>query len=99
MEEDQMANSLGENAVVIGGSLAGLMTARVLAEHFDSVTVLERDHIESAPALHKSIPQGNHVHGLLLSGQEAMASLYPELFPNLAGCGKTSITHSKSIYR
>jgi glycine/D-amino acid oxidase-like deaminating enzyme len=61
-----MANRLGEHAVVIGGSLAGLMTARVLADHFDSVTVLERDHIESRPALHRSIPQGNHLHGLLL---------------------------------
>jgi flavin-dependent dehydrogenase len=37
-----MTNHLGQQAVVIGGSLAGLMTARVLAEHFDSVVVLER---------------------------------------------------------
>jgi flavin-dependent dehydrogenase len=55
-----MAN-LGQNAAVIGGSLAGLMTARVLADYFESVTVLERDPIESGPALHKSIPQGNHL--------------------------------------
>jgi phytoene dehydrogenase-like protein len=33
---------LGQDAVVVGGSLAGLMTARVLADYFDSVTVLER---------------------------------------------------------
>ncbi len=43
-----MAN-LGEHAVVIGGSLAGLMSARVLADHFESVTVLERDHIDPGP--------------------------------------------------
>src|SRR6266849_8760818 len=72
-----MPKRLGENAVVIGGSLAGLMTARVLADHFESVTVLERDHIESRPALHKSIPHGNHLHGLLLGGQQVMASLFP----------------------
>jgi 2-polyprenyl-6-methoxyphenol hydroxylase-like FAD-dependent oxidoreductase len=71
-----MAN-LGQHAVVIGGSLAGLMTARVLADHFESVTVLERDQIEMGPALHRSIPQGNHLHGLLLAGQQVMASLYP----------------------
>jgi 2-polyprenyl-6-methoxyphenol hydroxylase-like FAD-dependent oxidoreductase len=29
-------------ALVIGGSLAGLVTARVLADHVDHVTVLER---------------------------------------------------------
>jgi menaquinone-9 beta-reductase len=39
---DGMAHHFGEQAVVIGGSLAGLMTARVLADHFDAVTVLER---------------------------------------------------------
>lgn len=82
-----MPKRLGENAVVIGGSLAGLMTARVLADHFESVTVLERDHIDSRPALHKSIPQGNHVHGLLPGGQRAMALLYPDLFTNLEKSG------------
>ncbi len=82
-----MPKRLGENAVVIGGSLAGLMTARVLADHFESVTVLERDHIESRPALHKSIPQGNHVHGLLPSGRQAMSSFYPNLFTNLEKSG------------
>jgi hypothetical protein len=53
------------------------MTARVLADHFESVTVLERDQIEMGPALHRSIPQGNHLHGLLLAAQQVMASLYP----------------------
>jgi len=60
---------LGQQAVVIGGSLTGLMTARVLADHFDWVTILERDHIDDRPALHQSIPQGHHLHGLLLGGQ------------------------------
>ena len=73
-----MADRLGRHAVVIGGSLAGLMTARVLADHFDQVTILERDQIGDNPAVHKSIPQGNHLHALLLGGQQAMSSLYPD---------------------
>jgi 2-polyprenyl-6-methoxyphenol hydroxylase-like FAD-dependent oxidoreductase len=81
-----MAN-FGENAVVIGGSLAGLMTARVLADYFESVTVLERDRIESGPSLHKSIPQGNHLHGLLLGGQRVMESLYPNFLGRLDELG------------
>lgn len=72
-----MADHFGQQAVVIGGSLAGLMTARLLADHFDTVTIFERDHIENRPALHQSIPQGNHLHGLLLGGQQVMAALYP----------------------
>jgi 2-polyprenyl-6-methoxyphenol hydroxylase-like FAD-dependent oxidoreductase len=72
-----MTHRLGHHAVVIGGSLAGLMTARVLTDHFDAVTVLERDSIDAQPGVHKSIPQGNHLHGLLRGGQQVMASLYP----------------------
>jgi glycine/D-amino acid oxidase-like deaminating enzyme len=33
----------GERAVVLGGSIGGLFAARVLADHFESVTVIERD--------------------------------------------------------
>ena len=31
------------DAIVIGGSMAGLLAARVLADHFETVTVIERD--------------------------------------------------------
>jgi flavin-dependent dehydrogenase len=34
--------SWGECAIVIGGSLAGLITARVFADYFTQVLVLER---------------------------------------------------------
>ncbi len=34
---------LGEHAIVIGGSMAGLLAARVLSESYDRVTVLDRD--------------------------------------------------------
>jgi 2-polyprenyl-6-methoxyphenol hydroxylase-like FAD-dependent oxidoreductase len=82
-----MENRLGQHAVVIGGSLAGLMTARVLADHFDAVTILERDHIEDRPMLHQSIPQGNHLHTLLLGGQQVMAWLYPGFVNRLETLG------------
>jgi 2-polyprenyl-6-methoxyphenol hydroxylase-like FAD-dependent oxidoreductase len=82
-----MTSHLGEHAVVIGGSIAGLMSARVLADYFDSVTVLERDQIDSAPAVHKSIPQGNHVHGIWPSGMGVMTSLYPGFLAKLEQLG------------
>jgi 2-polyprenyl-6-methoxyphenol hydroxylase-like FAD-dependent oxidoreductase len=86
-EKTQMTSSLGHHAIVIGGSLAGLMTAAVLADHFDRVTVFERDLIEDCPVLHKSVPQGNHVHALLLGGQNVMSSLYPGFTEELKRLG------------
>jgi 2-polyprenyl-6-methoxyphenol hydroxylase-like FAD-dependent oxidoreductase len=53
----EMPNHFDQQAVVIGGSLTGLMTARVLADHFDRVTILERDHIDDRPACINLFPR------------------------------------------
>jgi 2-polyprenyl-6-methoxyphenol hydroxylase-like FAD-dependent oxidoreductase len=82
-----MMSNLGHHAIVIGGSMAGLMGAAVLANHFDRVTVFERDRIDDRPVLHKSVPQGNHVHALLLGGQNVMSSLYPGFTEELKKLG------------
>jgi hypothetical protein len=68
---------LGDHAVVIGGSIAGLITARALVDYFNQIKVLERDEIEDRPTIHKSIPQGNHLHGLRQGRQQVLSSLYP----------------------
>lgn len=41
--EQKLAIKSGMHALVIGGSMAGLLAARVLANHFDRVTIVERD--------------------------------------------------------
>ena len=77
------------------------MTARVLADHFDTVTVLERDRVANGRTLHQSIPQGSHVHGLLLGGQQVMASLYPGFIEKLETLGADSqgfLAFAKSLH-
>jgi 2-polyprenyl-6-methoxyphenol hydroxylase-like FAD-dependent oxidoreductase len=90
-----MMKHLGQHAVVIGGSMVGLMTTRVLADHFDQVTVLERDQLDERPAVHKSIPQGHHVHGLLLSGKQVLSSLYPDFTTTLEQLGAVRLRVGK----
>jgi len=53
------------HAVVVGGSLAGMLAARVLSDHFDDVTLLERDRFPETPTPRKGLPQGRHAHDLL----------------------------------
>jgi 2-polyprenyl-6-methoxyphenol hydroxylase-like FAD-dependent oxidoreductase len=91
-----MAN-LGEHAIVIGGSIAGLMTAKVLADFFDRVTVLERDHLENQPETRKAIPQGNHYHALLLGGQQVLSSLYPGFIERLNQLGAVPYRLGKEV--
>ena len=55
-------------AIVMGGSMAGLLAARVLSDHFDHVTVIERDRFPEGPEHRKGVPQGRHFHILLKRG-------------------------------
>lgn len=65
------------HAIVIGGSIAGLLAARVLSEHFTQVTIIERDPLPEGPELRKGTPQARHGHGLLAGGYQIMARLFP----------------------
>jgi 2-polyprenyl-6-methoxyphenol hydroxylase-like FAD-dependent oxidoreductase len=86
-----MTKTFGLRAVVAGGSIAGLITARVLSEYFDQVVVLDQDKIEDRPVVHKSVPQGHHLHALLQGGLRAVSSLYPSFTEDLRQLGATRI--------
>ena len=77
----EIGSSCPENrhAVVLGGSLAGLLAARVLSDHFEHVTLIERDVYPDSPETRRGIPQANHVHGLLLRGRQVLEQLFPGL--------------------
>ncbi|MGH8902613.1 MAG: FAD-dependent oxidoreductase, partial [Egibacteraceae bacterium] len=76
------------HAVVIGGSLSGLAAARVLTDHFEQVTLVERDRFpQEGPAFRKGVPQSRHVHILLPSGQAALEQLFPGLQDDLSAAG------------
>jgi 2-polyprenyl-6-methoxyphenol hydroxylase-like FAD-dependent oxidoreductase len=92
-----MDECLGQHAVVIGGSMAGMMTARVLADYFNSVTVLERDRLDDRPSLHKSIPQGHHYHALLLGGQQVLSALFEGFADELHGLGSVRYRLGKEV--
>lgn len=70
-------------AIVVGGSLAGLLAARVLADHFPRVLLLERDELARSAEPRTAVPQGRHVHVLLQRGQQIVAGLFPDLLPAL----------------
>lgn len=77
------AQFIGQHAVVIGGSIAGLTAARVLSEHFERVTLVERDQLTDVIAPRKGVPQGRHLHGFLKKGELLLESLFPDLIPAL----------------
>ncbi|WP_104987701.1 FAD-dependent oxidoreductase [Sorangium cellulosum] len=81
----------GRRAVVIGGSLAGLVAARVLADHFDEVIVIERDGIpDDLREPRKGVPQSRQLHGLLARGEKILNDLFPGLTEDLVADGAVS---------
>ena len=72
-----MAEPNRQHAVVLGGSIAGLMAARVLSDHFRQVTLIERDALPADLVHRRHVPQSHHIHALLAKGQEIMARLFP----------------------
>ena len=78
---------LGRHAIVIGASMGGLLAARALADHYDEVTVLERDTLPEAHEPRKGVPQGRHAHGLLARGREVLDQLFPGLSEEMVAQG------------
>ncbi|MDM9380181.1 FAD-dependent monooxygenase [Chlorogloeopsis sp. ULAP01] len=90
MTNQQNLNN-GSHALVIGSSMAGLLAARVLVNHFDRVTVVERDRLPQQPELRPGVPQANQVHVLLTQGQRLLEQLFPGLEAELAAAGAPKV--------
>ena len=79
--------AIGTHAVVIGGSVGGVLAARVLADRFDRVTVLDRDELPAEAVERKGAPQALHAHGLLVRGREIVEELFPGITEEMLADG------------
>lgn len=85
-----MTPYLGRHAIVLGGSMAGLLAARVLSERFERVTLIERDALPEGFGQRKGVPQGRHAHALLTRGQMILESFFPNIVAELKAHGAVS---------
>ena len=83
---------LGREAVVVGSGMGGLVAARVLSDHFERVTILERDIAEGGNAARAGVPQGRHLHALLAGGHRVLDELLPGLIDDLDRVGAQRLT-------
>src|SRR5580658_383044 len=65
------------HAAVIGGGIGGMCAARVLSDHFERVTLVERDELPEGAAHRKGVPQSRHPHALLDRGRRELSALFP----------------------
>lgn len=57
--------------------MAGLLAARALSDHFEQVTILERDELPLNPEVRRGVPQARHSHGLLAGGRQEIERVFP----------------------
>ncbi|MGH4009602.1 MAG: FAD-dependent oxidoreductase [Pseudonocardiaceae bacterium] len=81
------ATTTGDHAVVLGASMAGLLTARALADGYHRVTVVDRDVLPSGLADRRGVPQGGHIHALHARGRELLDELFPGFTEQLVQAG------------
>ena len=85
------------HAVVLGGSVVGLLAARVLSDQFEHVTLIERDELADRPEPRKGVPQGNHLHALLARGRMIAEALLPGLCDELLAAGAMRINAGRDL--
>ena len=88
----QQVKQSNQHAIVIGASMAGLLAARVLSEHFERVTIIERDRLSGRVEPRKGVPQGQHAHILLMRGETILRELFPDLYETFAREGAVPLT-------
>jgi glycine/D-amino acid oxidase-like deaminating enzyme len=49
---------IGDHVLVLGASMAGLLTARVLADRYGQVTVIDRDQLPQTGSHRRGVPHG-----------------------------------------
>jgi 2-polyprenyl-6-methoxyphenol hydroxylase-like FAD-dependent oxidoreductase len=80
-------DTIARRAVVLGSGMAGLFAARVLADHFDEVVLIDRDDVPDSPGTRDGVPQGKHFHALLPGGLNIACDLFAGFADDLQAAG------------
>src|SRR3569833_2433189 len=84
-------------ALVLGGSMTGMLAAAVLAEQVDEVVVLERERYPSSPGPRRGVPQARHAHLLMSGGARIIDDLLPGTTDRLVAAGAHRLGHPTDV--
>src|ERR1700682_1180539 len=77
--------------------MAGLLAARVLADHFAQVEIVERDRLPDGPEFRNGVPQSRHAHVLLRAGLDVLDQLFPGFATELEGAGAVRLEPPRDV--
>lgn len=89
--DSDRVNRHGGHAVVVGAGIAGLVAARVVADAYDTVTLIERDALSSVPRHRDGCPQGVPANVLWESCRTVLEAFFPGLEDELVDHGAVRV--------
>jgi 2-polyprenyl-6-methoxyphenol hydroxylase-like FAD-dependent oxidoreductase len=98
VREDIMMNEMNlaviegksNRAIVIGGGIGGLLTAKVLSEYYGEVLIVEKDVLPDRPENRSGTPQDLQPHRLTPRGSMILNRLFPGINDTLLAQGAPS---------
>ena len=75
------------HAIVLGGSFAGLMTAKVLSNYYQNVTIIEKDTVHRYPESRKGQSHTKHLHGVLPCALNILNNYFPSFYEEIYNNG------------
>lgn len=78
-------------AIVLGGSVAGMLAARVLADHAETVVIIERDVVTAGTGGRRGVPQSSQVHALLSGGSRQLERWFPGFIARSVAAGASLV--------
>lgn len=75
-----------------------MLAARVLADSFESVTILERDRLPDAPLPRRGVPQSAQPHVLFVRGYRILQELFPGIKSRLEAADAVPIDWAREFF-
>ncbi|MEL6495540.1 MAG: FAD-dependent monooxygenase, partial [Cyanobacteria bacterium J06623_7] len=95
--ENNSSRPLGNCAIVVGGSIAGMLSARVLSAYFSRVIICDRDELPETPQARRGVPQSVQPHVLFTKGYRLLIEFFPEIESSFAQHGVLSIDWAREF--
>ena len=97
-EKVKPRSNADDHAIVVGGSIAGMLSARVLADSFAKVTIIETDKLPEGPDVRKGVPQSAQPHVLFTRGYRILEELFPGIGAELTAAGALTIDWAREFH-
>jgi len=100
-----MGNHIGDRAVVLGGSIQGMLAAVPLSEAYREVILVDRDdltepdpgHPAGVLTVRRAVPHGWQLQALLAKGQQVLEELFPGMTDELVSYGASIGDFTKNV--